>query len=94
MALKESLRAIGGGGSVAIVVDALVGTGKFAMVLADFFLGNIEMFIALVATLSGRLAPQLAWLPEGALNKVVLALAAIYVFVIVGRLANAWTDET
>lgn len=93
MALKKTLRGLGSGGAVALLVDGLIGSGQFAIIFADFFLSNMETFLALFATLSGRLAPNIEWLPEGALNKVVLALAALYVAVTIGRLIAAWNEE-
>lgn len=93
MAVRDFFQALGGGGSLALVVDAVVGSGQLALVLVDFFVGNIDMFLTLFATLSGRLAPEVAWLPEDVLNKVVLALAAIYVVVIAWQIIGEWNDE-
>jgi len=93
MAVKDIMRALGGGGSLALVVDAAVGTGKLALVLGEFLFGNVDMLLALFAALSGHIAPRVDWLPAGAVNKVVLGLATLYVLVIVGRLAKRWNDE-
>lgn len=93
MAVKDVFRALGGGGSLALVVDAIAGSGQLALALVNFVVGNLDMFLTLFATLSGRIAPQVGWLPENALNYVVLALAALYVAVIAGRLIARWNDE-
>jgi len=94
MALKDAAAGLGGGGVVAVVVDAVAGSGHLAMLMVDFLVGNVDLFLTLFTVLSGRLAPRIEWLPEGFLNKVVLALAALYVLVVVGRIVNRWNDES
>ncbi len=93
MAVKDVFRALGGGGSLALVVDAVIGSGKLALVLAEFLFGNIDMLLAMFAAVSGHIAPRVDWLPAGLVNNLVLALAGLYVLVIVGRLVKRWNDE-
>jgi len=93
MALKDAVAALGGGSTVALVVDAVAGSGQLALLLVDFVVSNVDLFLTLFTVLSGRLAPELEWLPAGALNYVVLGLAALYVVVILGRIANRWNNE-
>lgn len=93
MALGDGLRALAGGGGAAVVVETVVGTGQFIALFADFILANVELFLPLVSTIANRLAPELEWLPEDLMSKIVLLLAVVYVAVTLGRIVNNWNND-
>ncbi|WP_181691556.1 hypothetical protein [Natronomonas sp. LN261] len=73
------------GASAGILLDVLLYGGEFLAALLSVLATDVGSLLTTVSIMSTYVAPAVEWLPEGALNTLLVVLAAVLVGVNVAR---------
>ncbi len=82
-----------GAGIVGLLIEFVLHGGEFIISLLGFLAMNVDLLLPLLTTLQSWIAPEIAWLDASLINNVVLAVALLYIGVLLARLYNRYTND-
>lgn len=84
----DNLRELGGpaGGFAAIVVGLAHNGGALLASSVDWVFATVDLWLPLASTVANVVAPRVAFVDEGVANQVLLAVATVFLLVLVTRI--------
>ncbi len=73
---------------LATVGDLVLNSGEFVGLVVSWFVSNIDLLLPMFSTLRARIAPEVAWLPAGVLDKLVFGLGVLFLLILAYRLVK------
>lgn len=81
------------GAVIAVVGDLFLHSGEFVSLVFSWVIGNVDLLLPMVSTLRGQIAPRVGWLPKHALDKMLFALAVLFLLVLGYRLVKRTVQD-